>query len=358
MAELHPSLKQSGCSFDPILKLLGSSRSDDGWNNKLRASLGSVIANRQYPQTRCFQAGWVSHPKCIFCLHSTVSGTQLMAMMPDDAVACGRGRRSVRNGAPVGDQCTSLEQRPTSGPRTLAQCEGLMPVMVHLSGEQQPRRDGDVVSETTNAQHLPATQTSTSAQSPVQGGGLILDTVRDSRQQSTCGVDGVEADPGSPSPQRQQRQQQGPPVPPPLHETATAQQIEDTPAGTMAHRNYACPALKAERALHAPDALLQRAGRFAAGNLAFERGLHPSLNHTVRPPAVDATFTWHVIPPNGLFRGRVYSDGSRLDGPTALLARNGGAFVVLNEADEIIASASGIPPDWVDDIPLGPRRGR
>ena len=44
MAELHPSLKQSGCSFDPILKLLGSSRSDDGWNNKLRASLGSVTA--------------------------------------------------------------------------------------------------------------------------------------------------------------------------------------------------------------------------------------------------------------------------------------------------------------------------
>jgi len=80
------------------------------------------------------------------------------------------------------------------------------------------------------------------------------------------------------------------------------------------------------------------------------------LDHTVQPPAVDATFAWLVAPANGFFRGRVYSDGSRLDGPTPLLARNGWAFVVLNEADEIIAAASGIPPDWVEDIP-GPRPG-
>ena len=119
----------------------------------------------------------------------------------------------------------------------------------------------------------------------------------------------------------------------------------------MAHRNYACPSFKVERDRHAPDAMRQRAERFAAGNLAFERAMHPSLNHTVRPPAVDATFTWHVVPADGFFKGRVYSDGSRLDGPTPLLARNGWAFVVLNEANEIIASASGIPPDWVEDIP-------
>ena len=35
----------------------------------------------------------------------------------------------------------------------------------------------------------------------------------------------------------------------------------------------------------------------------------------------------------------------------SLLARNGWAFVVLNEAGEICASASGVPPDWVEDIP-------
>jgi hypothetical protein len=47
----------------------------------------------------------------------------------------------------------------------------------------------------------------------------------------------------------------------------------------------------------------------------------------------------------------VYTDGSRLGGPTPLLARNGWAFVVLNEANEMIASASGVPPDWIEDIP-------
>ncbi len=30
LAELHPSLRQSGCTFDPVLKLLGSTRSDSG----------------------------------------------------------------------------------------------------------------------------------------------------------------------------------------------------------------------------------------------------------------------------------------------------------------------------------------
>jgi len=95
----------------------------------------------------------------------------------------------------------------------------------------------------------------------------------------------------------------------------------------------------------------QRANRFAKGNLAFERALHPSIDHIVQPPAKDATFHWHVFPAGGSFQGRVYSDGSRLDGPTPLLARNGWAFVVLNEANEIIAEASGVPPDWIEDIP-------
>ena len=61
LADAHPSLQQSGGDLDPILKLLNSKRSDDGWNSRLRASLGSVVANRQYPQARCFQAGWATH---------------------------------------------------------------------------------------------------------------------------------------------------------------------------------------------------------------------------------------------------------------------------------------------------------
>ena len=49
--------------------------------------------------------------------------------------------------------------------------------------------------------------------------------------------------------------------------------------------------------------------------------------------------------------GRTYSDGSRLDGPMALLARNGWAFVAVNDDDEIFAIAYGLPPEWIEDIP-------
>ena len=109
-------------------------------------------------------------------------------------------------------------------------------------------------------------------------GGLISDTIRDSCKQSAGRVDGVEADPGNAEGTADGKQQQREE---PLHETATTQQIEDTPVGTMAHRNYSCPALNTERAAHAPDALRQRAARSAVGNLAFERAIHPSLDHTV-----------------------------------------------------------------------------
>ena len=83
----------------------------------------------------------------------------------------------------------------------------------------------------------------------------------------------------------------------------------------------------------------------------MERALAPSIAHIVKPPSANATFNWILRPKNGRFRGRVYSDGSRLDGPSALLARNGWAFVVVDEWDNVVALANGLPPDWIDDIP-------
>ena len=83
----------------------------------------------------------------------------------------------------------------------------------------------------------------------------------------------------------------------------------------------------------------------------MERALAPSIAHIVKPPSANATFNWILRPKNGRFRGRVYSDGSRLDGPSALLARNGWAFVVVDDLNNIIALASGLPTDWIDDIP-------
>ena len=44
------------------------------------------------------------------------------------------------------------------------------------------------------------------------------------------------------------------------YEHATVEQIADTPNGTTAHRNFACPALDDERNEWAPELMRLRAG--------------------------------------------------------------------------------------------------
>jgi hypothetical protein len=87
------------------------------------------------------------------------------------------------------------------------------------------------------------------------------------------------------------------------------------------------------------------------GSLAFDRALFPSMANAVPPPAGQASFSWIATPDGGTCAGTVYSDGSRLDGPTDLLARNGWAFVVVGNEGNIIAAAHGVTPPWIDDIP-------
>ena len=45
--EAHPSMNNTPCNFDPILKLLTSKRHDPEWNHQLRAALKSTVTNRQ-----------------------------------------------------------------------------------------------------------------------------------------------------------------------------------------------------------------------------------------------------------------------------------------------------------------------
>ena len=83
MAAAHPSLPKEGANFGPIYKLMGSKRNDEKWNPRLIGALKSVLANRQYAQQRCMAVGWVAHGKCIFCLHATVTGQTLKAVLPE-----------------------------------------------------------------------------------------------------------------------------------------------------------------------------------------------------------------------------------------------------------------------------------
>ena len=100
-----------------------------------------------------------------------------------------------------------------------------------------------------------------------------------------------------------------------------------------------------------PPGPVYRAGLHSDGSLIMERGLTKSIADTVPSSSAKDSFKWILEPPGGTFLGNVYSDGSRLDGPSQLLARNGWAFVVVDFSGILIAAASGVPPDWVEDIP-------
>ena len=87
----------------------------------------------------------------------------------------------------------------------------------------------------------------------------------------------------------------------PLHETATEEQIEATPPGTLAHRNYVSPSGRAERSNHAHPALIYLAATIKEGNLMIERALTNTIAHIVPPLAKADTFRWILRPPEAPF---------------------------------------------------------
>lgn len=76
----------------------------------------------------------------------------------------------------------------------------------------------------------------------------------------------------------------------------------------------------------------------------------PALPPSPQPPAKEETFHWKVKPADDYVSGRIYTDGSALDGPTYELMRCGWVFVALDDSNAIIASAYGVTPPWIRDI--------
>ena len=62
------------------------------------------------------------------------------------------------------------------------------------------------------------------------------------------------------------------------------------------------------------------------------------------------TFHWHIRPKELPVSGHVYPDGSLLDGIVPELARTGWACAVIDDDDEVIAAAYGVPPPWAKGI--------
>ena len=131
--------------------------------------------------------------------------------------------------------------------------------------------------------------------------------------------------------------------------------------GTLTHRLFLCPSLESVRDKHMPTWLRT----VVRTHLRTDQTLPPELllfltralvGHpcTWLPrPAEEGTFNWHVQPADGYITGKLYVDGSERDAEARFhkcCARRGWAFTAVDQG-EVVASASGLPPDWVRSIP-------
>ncbi len=129
--------------------------------------------------------------------------------------------------------------------------------------------------------------------------------------------------------------------------------VPAAPVGNLCHRNWQCPAHSDKRSKLAPEELIMAVSRGEGlGNSAQERALFPSIRHLIPKRSSQASFEWVVQPSELPVSGKVYTDGSRIDAEIDQdVARLGWSVVVVEDDGRIVASAKGIPPEWIIDIP-------
>ena len=131
--------------------------------------------------------------------------------------------------------------------------------------------------------------------------------------------------------------------------------------GTLMHRIWTCPATESIRSKMVPAWLyaeVKRAmrldGTMAPADLAlYTRALVASPAAFLEPPPSHETFEWVHRPADGCVTGRVYVDGSRIDGEwflAGMCARHGWAFAAYDDDGMLLAAAKGRPPAWADGI--------
>ncbi len=125
--------------------------------------------------------------------------------------------------------------------------------------------------------------------------------------------------------------------------------------GTLLHR-HVCPALCKFREQHMPkwlDGYLVMNGRNLDKTVrpALARGLFPAPFIPNRGEELFDTFVWvkqSVDVPIGCI---VFTDGSLIDSKLPSGCQSlGWSFLVINGSGDLIASANGVPPKWVDTI--------
>ena len=129
------------------------------------------------------------------------------------------------------------------------------------------------------------------------------------------------------------------------------------PLGTSVHRIWECPVTNRQRQqLVSPMLKLayQRACATGTADLAvWTRGLRPAQQAVRLDDEHCESFRWIVRPVDGWIKGKVFTDGSMIDGPPhldGLCRRLGWSFVALDNVGNITASACGIPAVWIDTV--------
>ena len=129
------------------------------------------------------------------------------------------------------------------------------------------------------------------------------------------------------------------------------------PIGTAVHRIWECAVTEQQRQrLVSPLLRLayQRACDDGTDDLAvWTRGLMPTQQAVRIAEEHCESFRWIVQPADGWISGRIYTDGSMVDGPPCLdglCRRLGWAIVALDDDGNITASACGAPAMWIDTV--------
>lgn len=126
------------------------------------------------------------------------------------------------------------------------------------------------------------------------------------------------------------------------------------------HRSWKRPRLDSLRRSKADEEMVQMSRtdeeQLGANHPEWTRALVPMMsldrkgdlrNHQ---RSQTETFEWIMRPEGGRIRGRIYTDGTMLDGPDLFFARCGWAFVAIDGKGVVTAIARGFPPPWIDDI--------
>ena len=141
------------------------------------------------------------------------------------------------------------------------------------------------------------------------------------------------------------------------HEAHRVEPNNDVPMGTAVHRIWECGTTRLQRQRLVSPLLrnaYQRACTNGTADLAvWTRGLMPTQQAVRIAEEHCESFRWIVRPVDGWIAGRIYSDGSMIDGPPCLdglCRRLGWSFVALDNHGNITASACGVPAICIDTV--------